>query len=599
MPTKLRPYLRPAPLLFTALFLLAASPSSHGPGLYFAGAADVPAWAEQGNFRFIRIDGGRIETMKAERTWWGKEFTPEEKDTLTNIYGRDFDRMLALLKQARFNWIWVTWSNGWSLKEESDNRALLAKVIARCHENGIRVTSYMSATNMFWKSTYRDDPETVKYGLFMYGLPIFYAGWSKPLPQINFARRLADVRFKGWRAYLVNKASLAVDAGVDAIFFDNIIGDTEGMKVLLSEVQRMAAEKARASGRPKVMVYANVHYGPSRFAINDSGEVIWEEAGKDTPGVWDGKWRTDNARKIKFLAGEKQPWQPLMYENDVYHCGPRERCIPGPVEQKLAIAEAASFGATLSRNIEGRFLDALIRGEPEGEAAWAAIAQYNSFLSDRAELYHGVAPAARIAVLSDDIKNPVADYFIQHNVMFETKVLKRLASGRPLAEFKALVVPFKIGALDNEQRGILADFYDRGGRIFSAGPERLARVLKISDPTRMLSLPPPGPDLAAAVQSASGGPLLTISNSRHLAANVTRKADADTLIIHLINYDPAPNEDVRVTFGWAGHSCPARAINIYSPDDNPPSLSDVSCQDGIASFTVSQVTHYAVVVINP
>jgi hypothetical protein len=161
------------------------------------------------------------------------------------------------------------------------------------------------------------------------------------------------------------------------------------------------------------------------------------------------------------------------------------------------------------------------------------------------------------------------------------------------------VVPFKIGALDNEQRGILADFYDRGGRIFSAGPERLARVLKISDPTRMLSLPPPGPDLAAAVQSASGGPLLTISNSRHLAANVTRKADADTLIIHLINYDPAPNEDVRVTFGWAGHSCPARAINIYSPDDNPPSLSDVSCQDGIASFTVSQVTHYAVAVINP
>jgi hypothetical protein len=34
---------------------------------------------------------------------------------LTHIYDRDFDKMLGLLKQAEFNWIWVTWSSGWSL----------------------------------------------------------------------------------------------------------------------------------------------------------------------------------------------------------------------------------------------------------------------------------------------------------------------------------------------------------------------------------------------------------------------------------------------------------------------------------------------------
>ena len=32
-------------------------------------------------------------------------------------------------------------------------------------------------------------------------------------------------------------------------------------------------------------------------------------------------------------------------------------------EQKLSIAEAYTFGAATSRNIEGRFLSALIRGE--------------------------------------------------------------------------------------------------------------------------------------------------------------------------------------------------------------------------------------------
>ena len=84
------------------------------------------------------------------------------------------------------------------------------------------------------------------------------------------------------------------------------------------------------------MVYANIHMSPDRFGMNDINEAIWEEDGKDTPGVWDGHGQVDNARQIKFLSGEKQLWQPLKYENDLYHCGPRERCIPSPAEQKLS-----------------------------------------------------------------------------------------------------------------------------------------------------------------------------------------------------------------------------------------------------------------------
>ena len=80
--------------------------------------------------------------------------------------------------------------------------------------------------------------------------------------------------------------------------------------------------------------------------------------------MWNGKWQVDNAGNIKFLSGEKQLWQPLMYENDIYHCGHRELCVASPAEQKLSIAEAYTFGAATSRNIEGRFLSALIKGDP-------------------------------------------------------------------------------------------------------------------------------------------------------------------------------------------------------------------------------------------
>ena len=119
-------------------FLLLCFAQSFEPAmrLYRAKPENLPPWAEQGNFRFVRLDGGRIESWKAERTWWGKKFSAKEKDVLTHIYDCDFDQLLGLLKQADFNWIWVTWSNGWSLKDENENRENLKKVIARCHENG-------------------------------------------------------------------------------------------------------------------------------------------------------------------------------------------------------------------------------------------------------------------------------------------------------------------------------------------------------------------------------------------------------------------------------------------------------------------------------
>ena len=156
-----------------AASLLLCSAQSFKPAkkLYRAKPQDVPPWAEQGIFRFVRLDGGQIESWKAERTWWGQRFSAEEKDVLRHIYDRDFEKVLGLLKQAEFNWIWVSWSSGWKFKDEEENRTNL-KTVARCHENGIHVSAYLSASNMFRKSVYRDDPETKKYGLWMYPIPI-------------------------------------------------------------------------------------------------------------------------------------------------------------------------------------------------------------------------------------------------------------------------------------------------------------------------------------------------------------------------------------------------------------------------------------------
>ena len=568
--------------LVTAWVLLSSAQSFQpAPKLYRARPQDVPPWAEQGNFRFIRLDGGQIESWKSERTWWGKKFSAEEKDVLTHIYDRDFEQMLGLLKQAEFNWIWVTWSSGWSLKDENQNRENLKKVIARCHENGIHVSAYMSASNMFRNSAYRDDPETKNYGLWMHSIPMFYAGPTWTDPKISWDRRLADTRYPGWRAYLLKKAELAVDAGVDAIVWDNMIGYNDGLAQLLDDTQRMTERKARESGRPKVMVYANVHIAPDRFAMNDINEVIWEEDGKDTPGVWNGHWQVANARKIKFLSGEKQLWQPLKYENDLYHCGPRERCIPTPAEQKLSIAEAYTFGAVTSRNIEGRFLSALIKGDPKAQKAWTAIAQYNHFLAEHGELYHDVSSASRIALISSEPHNPLADEFLKESVFFETKVLAHLDKGVPLEQFKVLVMPADLPNLSTEQKVQLDNFTAGGGAIIRAGKEK--------------------PRIAARAEAAAAGPRLNLEPRGYVLGHLTRKPDGQTFILHLLNYNhQGAAENVKVQLDLSGlvQDLNRWELKILSPDTGHPQFYNLSLRGSIAEFTLGRIEHYTVVTVS-
>ncbi|HTR25249.1 MAG TPA: hypothetical protein VMI10_14810 [Terriglobales bacterium] len=569
--------------LVSAFLLLSSAQSFEpAPKLCRARPEDLPLWAEQGNFRFIRLDGGQIESWKAERTWWGKQFSAEEKEVLNHIYDRDFEQMLALLKQAEFNWIWVTWSNGWSLKDEEENRENLKKVIALCQANGIHVSAYLSASNMFWKSAYRDDPETKKYGLWKHGIPMFYAGPTMTDLQISWKRRLADTRESGWRAYLLQKAEMAVDAGVDAIAWDNMIGYNRGLAQLLDDTQRMAERKARETGRPKVMVYANIHISPDRFGMNDMNEVIWEEDGKDTPGVWNGKWQVDNARKIKFLSGEKQVWQPLKYENDLYHCGPRERCIPSPAEQKLSIAEAYAFGAATSRNIEGRFLGALIKGEPQAREAWTAIAQYNHFLVEHQDLYHQAEPVARIALLSVEPHNSLANEFLKQSVFFETKVLAHLDKGVPLDQFKVLVMPADLPKLSAGQKAQLNAFTAGGGVILSAGK---------SDPR-----------IVARAQAAAGGPRLSLETRGYVLGQLTRKLDGRTLILHLLNYDhkaAAENMKVRLELSGLVQDVSRWELKVLSPDATEPQFSGLSLHGSICEFTLGRIEHYTVVTLSP
>jgi len=302
--------------------------------------------------------------------------------------------------------------------------------------------------------------------------------------------------------------------------------------------------------------------------------------------VWNGHWQVGNARKIKFLSGEKQLWQPLKYENDLYHCGPRERCIPSPAEQKLAIAEAYAFGAATSRNIEGRFLSALIKGEPDAQEAWSAIAQYNHFLVEHRDLYQRAAPAAQIALISAEPHNPLADEFLKQSVFFETKVLAHLDKGVPLDLFKVLVVPADLPKLSADQKARFDAFTAAGGVVI-----RGAKA---------------GAGIGARADAASGGPRLSLEPRGYVLGQLTRTPDGRTFILHLLNYEhQAPAENVKVRLDLTGLVCSACIndlsrweVKVLSPDAAQPQSTGLSLHGSVSEFTLGRIEHYTVVTLS-
>ena len=57
------------------------------------------------------------------------------------------------------NWVWVTWNVVFSLETEAIQRHLAKRFLDRCHDNGLKVTSYHSIANIFCNNFLAKHPE--------------------------------------------------------------------------------------------------------------------------------------------------------------------------------------------------------------------------------------------------------------------------------------------------------------------------------------------------------------------------------------------------------------------------------------------------------
>ncbi len=359
------------------------------PAMYRAKEANLPDWARQGAFCYMRLDGGPDEAAKAKITGWG--LSQANLDVLATLYDQRLEQIVSLLKEARFNWIWITYSTGFSNEHETEQRRQCRRLIERCHAEGIRVCAYMSLTNMFWRDMFEHEPESKKWVSMAGGKPRLYSGCPE--------RYLANINHPGWRAYVKHRVELALEDNVDAIFYDNMWAEPVGMRSLLSEVQDRLVERARETGKPKVLLMVNAKETPQRIDMHDICEMFWAEYGQGIPGVWKGNWYVDNARKTRYAKGNSPSWKPLAFDLSVFHKGDRMTGVLAPRETQRSFAEAVAFGGSLCRCIEGRMIERLVAGQADAVASWRALGQYNAFALKHQDLYVGAQPDTRVLLL--------------------------------------------------------------------------------------------------------------------------------------------------------------------------------------------------------
>jgi hypothetical protein len=538
-------------------------------GILIPDGSRIPEWAQQGKFRFTRLDGGPIEILKTARSAWGMHFSAAEKDVLGNLYTRYGDRMIDLLDQAQINYVWLTWSVGYSWQDEAEQREQVRQFVAKLRKRGIRSAAYVCAVSMFWESMFRDEPRSVRWLTFdPQGVPFRYSGGKDPL------RFIADVSNPEWVELQKRRGGAAIDAGFDSLFFDNTAAagwaSDERMDEFIGKIRRFIHEERRSN----LMLFTNYGLTPSRAALNRNMDWVFAEGWRE-PGVWGTEWNVSNIRRTKFLRGVIPAWKPLTTEYSIFQQGNRATTFLGPRSQKLATAEAAAFDSDYCWDMEGPFDAALIEGTPKAMESWKAIGQYSRFLREHEDLYWKARSAASIAVVGpaaqtsftwDRGDTGLYDLLAKSSVPFDIRPLKEAL------QYPAVVIPSSsgVGAVPPGTHGYAP--------AAGAAPEDiLARVRALA------------PDaLSVAVEGAP-----------NVVANVMRLGSGKGLAIHVLNYHPSPASQVlvRVRPGREWSELAGATPRLFTPDSEAGTAVRGRRANAGLELTVSNLDVYAVITL--
>lgn len=572
-----------------------------------AQAADAPAWLTGQKLCFSRWDGGPIEACKGFLSGW-TYFNPPWP-SVVDATVRWYDPETAeLAGRMGYNFIWVTFSNGFSAETERIQWKQIGRYVDKCHARGIRVAAYMSSTNMFVDDMFLRVPESREWLMLDdKGQPVPYgaAAYDK---MGRTTRQLADLSRPEWRAYIKGRIDAALEAGCDGIEFDNSffsVGgdersqkryaeyqskngftDTPDVKLFYEQEQirrafREFLDYARRR-KPDAVLFCNAHWG--NLHISRSNTIISTEDGAE-PGYYSPEGTIEyvrgekdeliepiyedlppittppepvaehfhtNLALLRGLHGMSDGWKPVLVEFGGRRSGGRFVNQMPPLAFQLAVGECNAALCSLQGFQEGRPLLDLFERRPEMMQIVEAAAQAHGFVREHAELVLGARSKADVAIILDDrmrgraLLERLARRNVQFDVLYDWDVRpERLARYQ-----RILAMDCKL--ISGEACSALVSYANSGGPFRVVGESGAADQWgqpRTNNPLDAWKTEPAGTSEDALVAFLVDGiePTFTVVDNPYILFTVTEpKSAAGTTVVHLMNYLKHPVEDVRV-----------------------------------------------------
>jgi len=489
--------------------------------------ASSPAWLLTQKLNFSRWDGGPLEVCKGMLSGWPYFNAPWP--SVVDATSRWYDPETVELAEAMgYNFIWLTFNVGYSIEKERHQWDLLRAYVDTCHARGIRVAAYMSSTNMFVDDMFVREPQSKQWQLLdEKDEPVPYG--SASYTRIGRITRVrADLTNPEWKAYMKRRIDAAIEAGFDAIEYDNtwwvikgrksekmfteflrkneyvdtkearFIFQMEVMKRLFLEMLDYARKR-----KPDMVLFANVNrpkyiigrgcniistedgYEPGYYRFRQDHEIRSTDALKP---VWDDifvdiekepfepEMMITNLGRLRLLKGLDEGWKPVLVEFGGRRNGHRFLNHYPPLGFQLAIGECNAALASLQGFQEGLPLLHLYERKPEVMKIVEAVNKAHQFASKHQEYFLGARYKADVAFITDDRldmfrgNRPREGFLtdlVRANVQFDVLFEDRI-SKKNLRQYQCIVV-YNTRLISDEALAVLISHARRGGRMIVFG----------------------------------------------------------------------------------------------------------------------------------
>jgi hypothetical protein len=540
-----------------------------------------------------------VHNYQGEKIWHEKDIPDWARRGKVNFYraGIDYDnleRMFEMFEEAKINLVAV----GVPRDKTSDDYKKVKSFVDRCHENEIYITAFNSLGGINLRELMLNPALEDWISHDEYGAK----RWRQPGKV--FA---ADLANPGYRDYELKHAALQIDTGVDELYYDYAIGGTGDVLEFLADVRAIAKEKGK-----QVTIYGNCK---GNILVDEVCDLTKSE-GTTEAGIWDGKW-VHNIPQARFYYAVGNGVKPYRSKYEGADPG-----VPNPgaydirdgmkVGWKKPIAEASAFQSHFCIAEAGAKLrDGWIhKDNPMAMEVWKGITDYYTFLDKNQNLYTDVLTISKIAVLAPPHipsfevslkRDAFYNALSEKNIMYEVVLLHRLNSEDILKNYKLIIIP-NISWINQSQLEVLKAYKRVGGKIYTIGssPElqKIADIISSSAIFASFNTEAGKQELIKNIKSLAGEPLISLTDSRYVAANIVNKRETDQYILHFVNYD-TPVKNIKVKFNLSDFNDKvSQKIQLLSPDDVPKTVKNVVIYNNTVSFTIPHLNIYDVVVIN-